>query len=165
MAGRRRGAGRGQRGRRGNQMGGRSATEQSGFCVCTQCGQRQPHERGVPCSERACPKCGAEFVIITPDEELPPQQSRAERSEDLLPKVKNLLTSSVMLQRSGTAKQPKVALHVPSKGQLPTGDVVNDRAICPQCSSDFPITPEEYEQLAECSQCHCEFIIGKPADE
>jgi len=30
-----------------------------GRCVCPQCGQRSPHERGVPCNEQRCPACGA----------------------------------------------------------------------------------------------------------
>ncbi len=30
-----------------------------GFCVCSACGYRKPHERGVPCAQEKCPKCGA----------------------------------------------------------------------------------------------------------
>ncbi len=32
---------------------------QGGECVCPACGHRLPHERGVPCVTRRCPKCGA----------------------------------------------------------------------------------------------------------
>jgi hypothetical protein len=47
------GAGRGQR-RRG--VGPR------GECLRPQCVHRQPHERGQPCSQQVCVKCGARMV-------------------------------------------------------------------------------------------------------
>ncbi|MEW6264513.1 MAG: NifB/NifX family molybdenum-iron cluster-binding protein [Thermodesulfobacteriota bacterium] len=63
--------GRGQGGKgqgRGGQGGGGSgsgrggrnlASGSAGYCVCPQCGQREPHQRGEPCIERKCPNCGA----------------------------------------------------------------------------------------------------------
>jgi uncharacterized protein len=39
-------------------MGG-SGEGPSGECVCTKCGHKVPHERGVPCYQRKCPECGA----------------------------------------------------------------------------------------------------------
>jgi predicted Fe-Mo cluster-binding NifX family protein len=49
------GGGRGQgRGR----MGGQRAAGVGGTCVCPQCGHRETHERGVPCTQKQCPKCG-----------------------------------------------------------------------------------------------------------
>ena len=54
MGGARSGKGKGR-------MGGR-ALGPDGDCVCTQCGTRAPHQRGVPCYEQMCPKCGIPMV-------------------------------------------------------------------------------------------------------
>jgi hypothetical protein len=48
------GGGRGGRGR----MGGFGAGP-GGECVCTGCGHTVPHQRGVPCYQMKCPKCGS----------------------------------------------------------------------------------------------------------
>jgi hypothetical protein len=46
-----RGGGRGRMGGRGLGVGGE--------CVCPNCGHRATHQRGTPCYEMRCPKCGS----------------------------------------------------------------------------------------------------------
>ena len=29
------------------------------FCICTNCGYREEHERGIPCRAKMCPKCNS----------------------------------------------------------------------------------------------------------
>ena len=40
-------------------MGGSMASGPAGFCVCSQCGHKEPHARGIPCIGTKCPKCEA----------------------------------------------------------------------------------------------------------
>jgi predicted Fe-Mo cluster-binding NifX family protein len=51
------GGGQGQRksGQGRGRLGGPIA---GGACVCPKCGHREPHERGTPCMQKQCPKCG-----------------------------------------------------------------------------------------------------------
>lgn len=61
-----RGQGQGQsmgggRGQCGSRIGG-SGMGMGGECVCTVCGARTAHQRGIPCSSSACPKCGAKMA-------------------------------------------------------------------------------------------------------
>jgi predicted Fe-Mo cluster-binding NifX family protein len=56
------GRGQGQSDRGAGRMGGSRKAGPVGSCVCPQCGLEAPHERGVPCSERQCPKCGTQMT-------------------------------------------------------------------------------------------------------
>lgn len=51
------GSGRGL-GRGAGRRGGARQAGPDGECICVQCGHREPHERGVPCIQKVCPKCG-----------------------------------------------------------------------------------------------------------
>ena len=53
------GRGQGLGGGRGPGLGGGTAAGPEGTCVCPQCAAKLAHQRGVPCSEQKCPKCGA----------------------------------------------------------------------------------------------------------
>lgn len=50
------GQGKGWRGQ--GRLGGPLAGGATGNCLCPKCGNREPHERGVPCLQKQCPKCG-----------------------------------------------------------------------------------------------------------
>lgn len=56
------GRGRGQGGQGRGRMGGSAKAGVGGTCLCPKCGHREPHEVGVPCAQKACPKCGAAMV-------------------------------------------------------------------------------------------------------
>jgi len=53
------GAGGSGMGRMGGNMPGSGP---SGNCVCPSCGKTAPHERGIPCSQIQCPKCGSPML-------------------------------------------------------------------------------------------------------
>ena len=37
---------------------GRGGLGPGGECYCPNCGYREPHQAGVPCYTKKCPKCG-----------------------------------------------------------------------------------------------------------
>jgi len=63
-----RGQGRGGQGLGGGQVigrgrrGGLLAAGAGGTCLCPQCGHREPHELGMPCVQKQCPKCGTKLT-------------------------------------------------------------------------------------------------------
>jgi len=60
--GRGRGQGQGGSGKGFGRMGGGRGLGPSGYCICPACGHRESHQRGVPCIELRCPKCGTAMV-------------------------------------------------------------------------------------------------------
>jgi len=57
------GAGRGRGGRgRGSHGGCGGFLGAGGACICPKCGQRVPHDAGVPCLQERCPNCGVAMV-------------------------------------------------------------------------------------------------------
>jgi len=51
------GGGFGRGGRRG--LGGGFAHGPGGDCICSNCNYHEPHQRGIPCFNKKCPRCGA----------------------------------------------------------------------------------------------------------
>jgi len=51
------GGGQGRKQGRGR-MGRPQAGGETGFCICAKCGHSEQHQRGVPCVQKQCPKCG-----------------------------------------------------------------------------------------------------------
>jgi len=54
------GGGLGYGGGRGRNKGG--AFGPGGFCVCSKCGEKVPHQQGEKCTKLKCPKCGHTLV-------------------------------------------------------------------------------------------------------
>ncbi len=52
------GNGRGNFGGFGHGKGRFRGSNDGSFCVCSNCGKKVPHTRGVPCSTIKCPNCG-----------------------------------------------------------------------------------------------------------
>ena len=50
------GRGLGRSGGKGRNKGGSYGT--GGYCVCTKCCEKVPHQQGIKCTTIKCPKCG-----------------------------------------------------------------------------------------------------------
>lgn len=46
---------------RGNGRGSENTSVNKAYCICPQCGFRQPHQRGNPCMNNPCPDCGTKM--------------------------------------------------------------------------------------------------------
>ena len=57
-----RGKGRGMGGRFAGAGRGRLSQGPAGDCICPKCGHKVSHQRGIPCLEMKCPKCGIALV-------------------------------------------------------------------------------------------------------
>lgn len=47
---------------RGGGRGGGCRPGPKGNCLCPACGEKAPHQQGVPCFNLQCPKCGAVMI-------------------------------------------------------------------------------------------------------
>ncbi len=57
------GTGRGAGGGQGRGQGGnRPGAGPEGQCVCPGCGEKVPHQAGVPCFQVKCTKCGQKMI-------------------------------------------------------------------------------------------------------
>lgn len=45
---------------RGRNKGGSYGT--GGFCICTKCGEKVPHQQGIKCTTLKCPECGHTMI-------------------------------------------------------------------------------------------------------
>ena len=48
--------------RRGRGWGKSQARAQDGTCLCPECGAEVEHNRGVPCTDHYCPRCGQQMI-------------------------------------------------------------------------------------------------------
>jgi predicted Fe-Mo cluster-binding NifX family protein len=56
--------GRGGGARRRARGAAGAGTIANDYCVCPQCGQHQPHQRGVPCFDQRCPTCNVAMIRV-----------------------------------------------------------------------------------------------------
>jgi hypothetical protein len=73
------------------------------------------------------------------------------------------LTATVTLSRSGMGMTQKRKQNLPAPEQMKFSVARGNEVACPQCRMMYPITPEVYGAIAECSECLCEFQIRAPS--
>jgi hypothetical protein len=56
------GKGGGKGSGQGKTGGNRGAGGPGGNCICPNCGEKSPHQQGVPCYSLVCSKCGAKMT-------------------------------------------------------------------------------------------------------
>ena len=54
------GKGLGHGGGKGRNKGGGFGI--GGFCICSKCGEKAPHRRGIKCTTVKCPNCGHTMI-------------------------------------------------------------------------------------------------------
>ena len=73
-------------------------------CVCSQCGYEAEHERGTPCAEMTCPKCGAAMGGSITAEEIGP--------EELVRRIRDSFYEKIERPQTGQAQEPTPGMYV-----------------------------------------------------
>ena len=72
------------------------------------------------------------------------------------------ITATVPLSRVGMGMMQQRRKDKPLPAKNMQSVATADSVACPKCQISFPITPEAYGAVAECSECSSEFTILAP---